>query len=334
WNMHVYTGDKVDDVFYRGLWDVFNYGLSYFDRYQKPLTRDEKQVAEAFAYFNKYVNRAQIKSDFNKTFRKIRDGRHPVANEAFVKIGSYMAAQLQEKFGTPRRETYHKMGAITFFKDYLELCQQNPDYPVALRFTEQFEKTVTEWNLDWQKTCTDYTRRLAITPSSNIEKIGNELKKTFSNARVYPDFSQEFADVIRYFYIKGDQKQTFTAANLALELYPQSTLPEVLMANAYVCFGEKEKARKLYKKTLASHQGDWNISAFSLNRYAKELANFGKLDEAAELLQVAIELFPRAARLYDSLAEIHLKRGKNYYQKALQLDATFEPARQSLKKLP
>ncbi|MDZ7261274.1 MAG: hypothetical protein ONB05_04110, partial [candidate division KSB1 bacterium] len=95
----------------------------------------------------------------------------------------------------------------------------------------------------------------------------------------------------------------------------------------------KEKARNFYKKVLAINPDDRAISAENLDLYALELADSGKLNEAMSLLEIAVELYPKEARLYHSMAEIHLKRGKKYYQKALEVDPTFEPARERLKKI-
>ncbi|MFQ6113547.1 MAG: serine hydrolase [bacterium] len=333
WNMRVYTGNKLDDAIYTGLWETFNYGFSYFDRYEQPRSTDHEDLAQAFAYFNAYVNRDSLLSYYKAMIKMIKDGRHPVAKEAFVKIGSYMAAKLREKFGLQPVETYHKMGAITFFNDYLEFCKLNPDHPGEFRFSEQFEKTVAQWYQDWKRTYTEYTRRLSVTPYSNLEEIGKKLKKTFSGAKIYPDFSQEFARATKYFYINGDREKALKVANIACELYPNSVVPYVYLANAYVCLGDKDKARRFYKKALEINSDNQAVKAESFNRYAEELADSGRLEEAMALLKLAVELFPREAKLYNSIAEIHLKIGKNFYQKALEVDPTFEPARERLKKI-
>jgi len=333
WNMRIYTGNKVDDALYSGIWDVFNYGLCFFKRHQRPLTEDHKDLTEAFAYFNNYVNRDSLLSDYKRIMKKIRDGRHPVSEEAFVKVGSYMAAKLMEEFGWQRIELYHKKGAIIFFDDYLEICKRNPNYPKGLHFTGQCEKTVTRWYEAWRKTYSDYVRRLSVTPFSHLETIRKKLKKTFSGAKIYPDFTQEFAKATRHFYINGERENAFKAANLSLELYPQSVVPYVFLANAYVCFGEEDKAREYYKEALEINSDDPAISAERLNRYALELAYFDRLEEAMALLKVAIQVYPEEARLYSSIADIHLERGKDYYQKALEMDPTFEPARKGLKKI-
>ena len=64
-----------------------------------------------------------------------------------------------------------------------------------------------------------------------------------------------------------------------------------------------------------------------------ELFNSGKWSEAVELLNLASELFPDEARLYNAVGEIYLRRGKGYFQKALKVDPTFEPARRRLKEI-
>lgn len=333
WNMRVYTGSKVDDALYSGIWNIFNHGLGYYDRYQKARSADSTELAKAFAYFNGAVNRDSLLANFKNTFKKIRDGRHPVANEAFVKIGSYIAARLHEKFGTQRLESYHKSGAISFFNDYFKICKLDPNHLKALCFTDKLEKTLAQWQRDWKKTHTEYTRRLVISPFTNPEQIGKKLKQLFSNAKVYPDFSQDFAAITRYFYVNGDQQRAFELANLALDLYPASPLPYVISANTHICFGQKDKARQFYKKALEINPDDRFISARSLNQEALDLIRFGNYDAAMDLLKTAIELYPKETRLYNSIAEIYLQKGKRYFEKALKIDPTDETARKWLKKL-
>lgn len=333
WNMSVYTGDKMSDAVYSGLWDVFNHGLCYFVRYGKPLTTDEEDLANAFAYFNRYVDRDSLSSDYKKAVKKIRDGRHPVADEAFVKVGSYMAAKLAEKRDLHRVERYHRLGALGFFDDYLKMYAEFPDCPIEFRFSEELGKTVSAWHTDWRKTYTDYTRRLAITPFSDVEETARRLKKTFSGTEIWPDYNQDFAKVTRYFYLKGDRKRAIETGETAVELYQNSTTSLAYLANAHVCFGEKAPALEYYKKALTIDKEDRVISPGSLNRYAMEFANWGKLNEATALLKIAIELYPEEARFCSSIAEIHLLRGKKWFEKALQVDPTYEHARERLKEI-
>lgn len=329
----VYTGDKVADALVRGMWDVFNFGLSYFERYQAPLSQNYEELAEAFAYFNEFVNREALRVAYKDTEKKIKDGRQPVAGQAFVKMGAFIAMKLQGKFGPERLDTYHKMAAIPFFNDYLEIYKTNPDYPQELQFNEEFEKMVTQWNQDWEKTNNEYTRRLEITPYADLDTIGKNLKKTFSGADIYPDFTWEFASVTRYLCKNGDREKAFKVAKLARDLYPQSPVAHVFLANTHMCFGEVEQAREQYKKAREINPDDDAISAASLNRYAHGLASFGKWDAGLQLLQLATELYPREARLYDSIGEFYVKKGEKFYKKALEVDPGFEHAREMLKKI-
>jgi len=331
WNMPVCTGNKVDDALYDGLWDVFNYGLCHFKRHQEPMTADPKGLAEAFKYFRDTVNRDSLQSDFKKTVRRVRDGRHPVAKEAFVKIGSYMAMRLQEKYGARAMGVYHKMGAIRFFHDYVKAYQTIPDHPAEFRFSNAIERIVTQWDEDWERTNTAYIRRLTMAPFSDVDPIGKELKKIFSGAEIYPDFSGDFARVVRYFSIQEDSKRALRIAQLALDCYPNLPTALASLANVHACFGQREEALKLYRKAMEINPDDRALGAGRLNEYATGLIDWGRLDVAMELLKLAVELYPQEAELYNSIAEIYLKRGKKYYRKALEVDPTFEPARERLK---
>jgi len=331
WNRTVYTGSKEGNAFYSGLADVFNYGFAYFDRYEKPQTSDPKELAEAFSYFNTVVHLEALRSDFKKTAKKIADGRHPVAQEAFVKIGSYMAARLKENLSD--MGMLHRMGALRFFHAYVQMYRNLPDYPADLTFSEAAEKQMDQWQSDWEKTYTDTVRRLSITAFSDIDRVGKELKKIFSGATVYPDFSGDLAQATHDFYVKGDREGSFRAAKLACELYPQSPGPYVYLANAYACFGQKEKALESYQRAIQINGDDRVVSAGNLDRIANDLAYFGKRDEAVALLTVVLELYPKEAILHQSMGDLFLEKGKSYYRKAVELDPMLEPARDRLKKL-
>jgi len=333
WNMHPYMDDRANAALYNGLWETFNYGLAYFDRYEEAHSSDSADLAKAFAHFNDCLNLHAVQSDFKKAVKKINSGRHPVAEEAFLKVGSYIAMRLQEKLGPQRVEVYRKVGAIPFFGDYVKFCESNPDQPDGLHLSEELTELVVHWRPDWEKTCDDYTRGLVITPFSDIDKIGGRLKKLFARAEVYPDFTADLARVTRRFCVTGDRANAVKTARLSLDLYPESVVPHAMMAAAHVCFGEKDKAREFYRKALEIDEDDRAISAASLNQQAAELFLHNRLNEAAALLEIAVELYPNEAELYDTMAEIHLTRGKRLYEKALEVDPGFEHARDALKKL-
>jgi len=333
WNMYVYTGNKFDDALIYGMWSVFNYGLGHFDRYEEPLSVDEKELTGAIDYYNLCMNRDSLKSDHNKFVKKIKSGRHPVANQAFVKIGSYMAKQLQEKNGANSLKKYTKVGAIGFFDDYIKMYKKEPTHSTKIQFSESFEKIVEKWNQDWARVCNDYTRGLALAPFSEVKTMAKKLNKLFAGANVYPNFVADFSRLARYFYLKGDKKKTFETAKLALKLYPNSSLAHVMLANSYVRFGEKDLALQSYQKAKELNPDDRFVSASNLNQYAGEMARTGLLDEATDMLNIIVKLYPNEAMLYNSIAEIYLQRGKTYFKKSLKVNPAYEPARKRLKEI-
>jgi len=327
WNMDVYAGSKIDDAIVNGLQDIFNCGMAYFDRYGKPLTIDPRELSEAYSYFNQNLNGDSLSSNYDKFARKINDGRHPVANQALVKIGSYMAARLQQKFGREGIKKYHQQGAISFCHDYCTIS----NLPNELTFSESIQKLIDRWNQDWERTFNDDIRHLAITPFSDFDQIFKQLKKTCSTAKVYPDFSRDLANATSYFYLNGNPEKSLKIARFANELYPGTPLSHVSLANAYLCIDKTDEALKYYKKAMEINSEDGSISAGRLNQYANELANYGQLDNAEQLLNLAIELYPNEPSFYRSIGEIYLRRCKVYFEKALQVDPNYEPARERLK---
>jgi CubicO group peptidase (beta-lactamase class C family) len=333
WNMRVYTGNKEDDVLYRGVWDVFNYGLSYFDKYKKPLSSDYNDLKEAFNYFNKYVNPRTIHSNFRETYKKILDGRHPLARQAFVKVGSFIAQKLVEKFGKDKINYYHKMGAICFFNNYINLYKSQSSYPEEFKFSTLLEQKINVWHEDWKKTWNEYTRRLFIAPYYDLNIIIKKLKRIFSGTKVYPNFTQQFGNTIKYFYLTGNKEKALEIAKLAHELYPKSAIPLVYLANTYLCLGDLNKAREFYIKAVQTEVDRIAISPRFINRYAYDFLMYKKLDEAMALFKIANELFPKEPSFYYGIAEIYLRKARSYYEKALKADPTYESARKKLKKI-
>ena len=75
-----------------------------------------------------------------------------------VRIGSYMAQKLQEKYGDSRMTSYSNTGAVGFFNDYMALDNIPPEF----RFNDGVTKTVTAWNQSWSRTNTEAARHLTI----------------------------------------------------------------------------------------------------------------------------------------------------------------------------
>ncbi|MDT4955771.1 MAG: hypothetical protein QOJ02_3909 [Acidobacteriota bacterium] len=345
WYIPVYTKEKTDQTLYKGMSDTFNYGLLQLDKTNQPLTKDQQELASAFAYFNRYVNREALQSSFQEAEAKIEDGRHPRAGQSFVKVGSFVAAKLREKYGAERLNTYHTTGAIPFFNDYVEMYKADPSYPKELRFNESFERMILKWNEDWKRTWSASVRALHIKFSGDSAGAVEKLKAAFTGAEVYPNFIPQLMSMQR------GGMEVIKAAKVATELYPRSDRTNGNYAIILLAVGDKraeakgiisdsDDARTFLKKAYQiSSEGI--ASAKVLNQIADSWSNEGvahRMDKALDVIKLALELYPKEAMFYDTAGNIYLKKGQReqaieQYRKALELDPNFEHAQKSLKSL-
>jgi CubicO group peptidase (beta-lactamase class C family)/tetratricopeptide (TPR) repeat protein len=341
----VSTRNKSDDALYKGLSETFNYGSMYFDRSRQPLSVDPKELAKAFAYFNKTVDRIALQSNYQATVKAISDGRHPVADVAFIKVGSYMAMKLGEKYGAGRAGAYHIMGSPVFFDDYIKMYKSNRKYPKELRFKKPFEDIVARWSQDWGRTWNDQTRKLTSATEADLVASGEQLKKSFAGAEIYPDFLDQ---LLRIKQGPGSLK----AVKLAVDLYPQSARANLVWGLFLILLGGTDVDKALLEKSgiereppLTYLKRSWEIdpegfaSAGNLRQIARGWMGEGRsLADAEQLLKIAVQLHPQSGTLYEGLGEVYLNQRLNTqaieaYKKALELDPNLQQAKDGLKKL-
>ena len=75
-----------------------------------------------------------------------------------------------------------------------------------------------------------------------------------------------------------------------------------------------------------------------LNKLGLELFELGEEDQAISVFKANCELFPDEASTFDSLASVYASTGNTdlaikYYEQALQVDPSFESAKDGLAKL-
>lgn len=278
-----------------------------------------------------------MRAAFDQTLTAINDGRHPIAEVAFVKVGSYMAMALHKQHGPERISTYHSTGAVPFFADYVAMYKATPGYPAELRFNESFEKLIERWNQDWTKTWNNYTRHFAFTAGSDLNNIEADLIKLFTNAEVYPNLIKQLLELRQSFERPKEWEKAARAAKIAAEVYSQSDTTNTYYAISLIIIGKKDEARESLKKAAAINSRGI-ASAGAANQIALALVGIEKLDAAIDWLKIGTEVYPKAAALYSSLGDLYLKQGRPEqaiaaYKKALEIDSTLEHAREMLKKL-
>ncbi len=121
WEIRVSTKGSTGQALYQQLTAVFNYGGAWFDRCRKPFADDPQELAQAFNYVNRIIDAGSSSVNYQTALKDGEDGLHPISGLAFIKVGSFMAAKLLEKYGAERIRSYHTMGAISFFADYIRL---------------------------------------------------------------------------------------------------------------------------------------------------------------------------------------------------------------------
>lgn len=334
---YAYTKDRPASIVYAGVHGVYNEGLNYFQKFRRPVASGERELAEAFAYFNGSANLEALRADEKAASLKIRDGRHPAAGQPFAKIGSHMAARLAEKHGPQRLEAYSGEGAIPFFNDYIQLYKSTQGFPAELRFSAPFEQLIATWQASWTKTNTEYVRKLMLTPDANLEAVAANLQKIFAGGEIYPNLLGELIPVIRQSVLGGEKEKALRVGNVAVELYPASDTANAYLAIAYLLFNEREKSVPYFKKAVELNPNGL-AGAGGINGLAYQLAGAGKTDAALELLKMGVELHPREANLYDSIGEFYAKKGDKekaveHYRKALEIDPKLKTSLEALERL-
>lgn len=332
WDARVFTRERSDAPVALALNNAYNYGGLHFEQRHAPLTADEKELADAFAFFNTNVTREAARADFQKLSKSVRDARHPAGNLALVKLGSYMAARLKERNGAAALDKYRRGGAIPFFADYVRIYKSDSKTPKELRFTPAFEKLIARWDADWSRTWNDYTRSLVITSESDFDALGARLRKEFAGAEVYPDY-------VAYLQPIQQGLPALKAPKLGVELYPWSD--DLLFNLGYyiLTFGQVEQGRAAVKAVLPEHEtpAAYFRRAYEANpegvMRAKTFLDIGagwlnrpdRLDAGVEFLGAAAELHSKDAAVQEMYGDFLARAGRKVdaeaqYRKAFALD--------------
>ncbi len=332
-NINPYTGDPVDTIILQGMTLVFNYGMSYFERYGKAFTENKKEMEDSFSFFKKITDRELIAKNPVGTRREILDGVHPKAGQPFQKLGSFMAYKLKNKFGEKRIEHYYKYGTIAFFSDYINLEREDGSLPPEYKFKEDFEKKVKNWEADWLRTLNDYTRTLFIGAFSEPEELKKNLRKNFSGAKIYPDFSLQLWESVRRLYLNGRYEKAIELAKLSKELYPESSISSVSLANAYIASGDLQSARAFYKEAFQAKIHKEAVENNAIISYAEDFASFKMFNKGIDLMNLILDLSLSKSPFNEEIGKLLLRKAKDYFDKAVKEDPTNESARKFLKKI-
>jgi len=330
WNVMPYAGNKYDQALTKGMWDIYNYGMAYYDYRDKPRNTDAEDMEEMFRFLNNTLHPEKLRENYEEVSKKISLGRHPRAQTAYVRIGSYMAHQLVRRHGAGRMDYYHKNGAPAFFNDYLKLSRDEGNrWPV----NEAMVQKIREYYSDWSKCWNDQTRQLYVASWNDLSGVIDQLEDLSENKGIYPDYISPLSNALFDRALGDRSKDVMDLADKFVELYPESAIPYVTQGNLHIIQGEPRKAKDLYRQALKADVDRHAASAGLLNHYARRLFEGNHLEQALSLLDVASAIYPENGSLEDTRADILREKSKRSYQKALDLDPTLQDTWENLKEI-
>jgi CubicO group peptidase (beta-lactamase class C family) len=330
--------DKAGRQVYSAVFQVFNHGLSSYQWNKMSMSKSRNDLNKSFDYFNDCVSSRALRQDFEGARRKILLGVHLTSNQAFTKVGSYMAQALQEESGEEKLRSYHRLGPIAFFDDYIRLSTGPAAPKRHPRFRSEFVDLMAEWKKSWDRTYTEDIRRLVITPGSEFAALLGGLKEAFAGAPLYPDISIDLARAADYFVRKNDPDKAIAVLTAGRAVYPDSPLLLAVSGLASLWRGESEAGVDLYRKAFQSDPTHPIISLEELIRNGEALVRGNHLNEAITLGNLMTELYPKEARGWLELAGLSLQAGRKeeaaaHLKKALRINPNLEEARTRLKSI-
>ncbi len=326
-NSKAFVSDPFEQAIYNALSQVFDYGLSRYDYFGLQAAGTRKEVSRAFDYLNQYARKNALKTNFEKAKNKLKNGIHPSEGKPFIRIGAYMASYLEGAYGKSKLKEYHQSGPLAFFSDFSKLSS---DY----RFRKEITNTIRSLQEDWKRTYSDDWRTMHITTETDLDSLLQKLKKLSSEARIYPDFSEEITGAAYAFVQKNQIDRAMDLLQKSSEIYPDQPFTLLLLAECSVLKKEDQNSLEYYKK---SH----SLDPISLNHFAsfsEKLKSAEKTEELLLLTDIALELFPDNAEAHKQAGYIYFEFGKKemavkMFKKSLQLNPEQKDVKDILDKL-
>jgi CubicO group peptidase (beta-lactamase class C family)/tetratricopeptide (TPR) repeat protein len=237
--------------------------------------------------------------------------------------GSVMAQALADS-GKDLRG-YSNVGAIGFFKDYVDLYRRDPAIPETRHFAPELEQAAATLYADWSRTRGTSVRSLD--NAGDIAALERQMRK-YRGAQAYPDHVAQLREAAFRLAGRGQPGSAMEAAQLAVDYYGDNDAAHILFGAIAILNGKRALGESAWRTALAAAPaGDANPA--SLNKLAYEISASG--GDAITLLLAAIGLHPKDANLRDTLGEFYMQAGAKdkallAYQQALDLDPRYPNA--------
>ena len=333
-----YAADELEESVHTACEQAFSYGLSHYFWHSRTLARNEKDLEEAFDFFNINTDPASLRRNIRMTQSNLLAGIHPVKGQAFTKVGSFMAFCLDKAFGRKKLREYHKKGPTAFFRDYETLAQASPSLKKTYRFKRRFMQMLSRWDRDWAKLDAGNIGLFHIPLDVELGMLQIKLKTAFSGASLYPDFHEDLIRVSQYQLENNRTQQAFSFLHLAHELYPNRIGPMTSLASLYIWTGNIREAQYFFQKAHAKNPSHPGVSIDQFQGLARDLINSKKVDELTDLARIIAELHPRSSGIFKGLGDMFDNLGQKetallYYKKALRQNRKLGDVRKKIKAL-
>lgn len=334
----VYVTDESGQIIYDCCANVFSYGVSQYDWRGEETSKDENDLAKAFSYFNNHLKKTYIQENIKEAKKTIEEGFHPVSNQPFIKIGTHMASTLKKNLGEEPFRGYTSREPLAFFRDYIRISSQWPADKDKFKFSQDFSRLVSDWEKDWSAVYPDFIRNLLITTKTDFDELDTRLKRIFSRAKIYPDFTRDMEEVGLFFLEKDEADKALAIFRSCYDLYPKSPASSSNLATAHLWIGHREEARSYFRKAFDLDPEHPSVSLDRFESIARRLERAKKTDAIFSLADIALELYPKDAGLHLEIGNIYLKAGQEekaqvLYRRALKLDPKLKAAKEKLKEL-
>jgi len=223
---------------------TFMTGLGYYDKFNTTFAVDDEDLKAGFDYFNSLDIEAK---DIQK---KINEGIDLFTGAPLIKVGTYMAKEIEDHFGKEKLDQLRKNCSIPFFKTYIDIYKNDDSIQPEYRFNQNFEKMVDEWHSSFEKTWSEESWNYFFIPIVDFGDHITDIKSKFKGEIVYPSLSTIFNTYA--YYLKSETKldQGLEALLTAIELYPKDANLYDSIGEFYLGKEDKLKAMEYYLKAL------------------------------------------------------------------------------------
>ena len=223
---------------------TFMAGLGYYDKFNMTFAVDDEDLKAGFDYFNSLDIQAK------DILQQINDGIDLFTGAPLIKVGTYMAQEIEDYLGKERLDQLRKSCSIPFLKTYIDIYRGDNSIPTEYRFNQDFEKMVDEWHASFEKSWDEESRNYFFIPIVDFGEHISDIKAKFKGEIVYPSLNTLFNTYAYYLKSKNKLDQGLEALLAAIELYPQDANLYDSIGEFYLAKDDKTKAIEYYKKTL------------------------------------------------------------------------------------